>query len=223
VKEKIFIADAAHVDEAFGPLGAKVDSRDGPERRKQSDKEWWTLRRFLKPALLEGVIYFPLSIERGVEPDPDFRMDINGATGWIEITEATINVDQREFTLLARSDTMSLLGTFGGRYKGGAAGDRPERDWTSDILRAIRRKRKKSIVLKQDSDRHLIIYPSSNASILIDEADAFEMLRHVVDCWHFSISKMMGQCKVHVTGKNFICFDMLGKMNLLKLQSEIAG
>jgi hypothetical protein len=60
-----------------------------------------------------------------------------------------------------------MLGEFGGRFSDGAS--RPGLVWASDIVDAIRRKSGKSIFRTSLTGRHLIIYPSSNASFLLSE------------------------------------------------------
>jgi hypothetical protein len=65
----------------------------------------------------------------------------------------------------SRSGKSVLLGHFGGRFLGGAA--QPGLAWASDIVKAVKRKERKIIFEQSRTTRHLIIYPNSNASILL--------------------------------------------------------
>lgn len=70
---------------------------------------------------------------------------------------------------MAQGDTASLLGTFGGRFLGGAVGESPECAWKADVLTAVERKVKKIITYPSNKfqEYRLLIYANSNAVQLI--------------------------------------------------------
>ena len=141
--------------------------------------------------------------------------------GLFEITEATDVADQREMTLGERSGRkMSLIGEFGGRFKGGAGN--PSIIWATDIVSAIKRKSGKAIFQDSSVPRHLIIYPNSNASILLfdadDEREAISYLDAEITKEKPALSNMSNGCLVHVIGKHLLCFDALGEMSLTMLR-----
>jgi hypothetical protein len=217
---KVTINNLESFDAAFGQLGLRVGPRTGPDKRTQDDKEWYVVRRFLKHAISEGCFALPISVQKEMPPAPDFVLKRDCAVvGYVEHTEATVEVDQAEFTLSERAaELTSCHGEFGGRYSEGAVGDRPERDWAADVLRAIRRKRSKPIVLWREVERHLVIFPNSNALYLMDEQDAFEVLRESIAKIGPALPRMTSGCAIHVLGKEFVCFDLLGSMRLIKLE-----
>jgi hypothetical protein len=155
---------------AFGSFGVKVGSRVGPDKRTQDEEEWFVLRRFMARTLGTEIFGFPVVFEKVQPPRPDFavRYGEEDKSALIEITEATHPDDQREMTKFAQTNkSASLLGEFGGRFVEGAS--QPKFAWASDILDAIARKQKKSICSTLTGERHLIVYPNSNASFLLFE------------------------------------------------------
>jgi hypothetical protein len=200
-------------DLAFGELGTAVGPRTGRNKRSHDDKEWYVVRRFLKDAIAKGLFHAPLSINKGHPPDPDFVVDHKRGCALIEITEATDAADQREMTLSESHSRPILLGELGGRFHGGAV--EPGHLWASDIVEAIERKTEKSVFLRSILDRHLVIYPNSNASFLIsndaDERRAFSILLNVIEVEREKLSKIVNGCLVHVLGKGYTFFDVLDK------------
>jgi hypothetical protein len=183
---RVEINQLSEFDAAFGGLGANVGSRTGSDKRTQDSKEWFVLRHFMASALHAGVFDFPITLSKVQPPEPDFAL-IRGTThktALIEITEATHPDDQREMTEFEKSGKdLMLLGDFGGRFADGAS--QPKFAWASDIINALLRKRDKSICTSREPDRHLIVYPNSNASQLIfdeeDERAAFAHLRERIE------------------------------------------
>ncbi|MFL5071091.1 MAG: hypothetical protein ACJ8D9_16030, partial [Xanthobacteraceae bacterium] len=106
----------------------------------------------------------------------------------------------------------------GGRFAGGAS--RPGRVWALDVLDAINRKAGKAICLPSDTNRHLIIYPNSNASFLLfdkeGERDAFRYLDDEITRRRDECVKAMNGCLVHILGKDHVCFDLLGRNQLVE-------
>jgi len=146
-----------------------------------------------------------------IPPDPDFLLVSNSTRRLIEITEATNEADHREMTLQERADKPILLGELGGRFKDG--GGEPGHLWASDIVEAIGLKRNKSIFSTPMSERHLVIYPNSNASILIfnheDECRAFTLLTNLIDTKRDELIHMANGCSIHILGKNHVFFNVL--------------
>jgi hypothetical protein len=213
VTAAITIAKLEEFHGAFGELGAKVGPRRGNNRRTQDDKDWYVVRRFLKEAIVAKRFQLPLKIERGHPPEPDFAVEYRRTRAMVEITEATNEADQREMTLQEVIERPILLGELGGRFKGGAG--EPGHVWTSDVVEAIERKVKKTIFFNSSPERHLVIYPNSNASALIssreDERRAFALLLGVLNTKRANLERCTNGCLLHVLGKEYIFFDILGK------------
>jgi hypothetical protein len=211
--ETVNVLDLAGFCSAFGSLGSRVGPRTGGDKRTQDQKEWFVVRRFLKVALREGILNAPISIQKQNPPLPDFILQFVDAIGHIEITEATDPADQREMTVFEQSGNSSmLLGTFAGRFSDGAS--QPGRIWASDIIDAINRKRGKAIFEKSEVGRHLVIYPNSNASALVndeeDERTAFGFLEELIAANLNGYAEITSGCLVHVLGKDLVGFDVLG-------------
>jgi hypothetical protein len=203
--------------EAVGP-------RTGPGKRTKAGKECYVLRSFLRTAIPAGMFEFPISIREGLPPnEPDFvmtRRETPDAVALFEITEATSQADQAERTAHEQSGK-SLVGKFGGRFREGASWSGLA--WASDIVDAVRRKRGKTIFESSAAERHLIIYPNSNASILLfdhdDESKAVENLRLEIAKDAASLAQLANGCLVHILGGYLICIDALGEMKLVSRSS----
>ena len=216
--ETVTVPDLAGFCAAFGAIGSKVGPRTGGAKRTQDEKEWFVVRRFLKVALKEGIVTAPFSVQKQNPPLPDFGLQFGDAVVHLEVTEATHPDDQREMTVFEQSGTSAaLLGTFGGRFAHGAS--QPGRAWASDVMDAIERKVGKAIFGKSDVERHLVIYPNSNASMLLfdadDERDAFGFLSELIATRCDDLTEKANGCLVHVLGKEVAGFDLLGEANLV--------
>jgi hypothetical protein len=217
--KNITIFRLSELDCAFGALGTNIGSRIGPDKRTQDSKEWFVLRHFMAAALRANLFDFPITISKTGPPAPDFTVmhgDL-GKKALIEITEATHPDDQREMTEFQKSGKkLMLLGDFGGRFADGAS--QPKFAWAADILDAILRKRDKSICTSSAPDRHLVVYPNSNASqLLFDEADereAFASLKQRLETERTRYADALNGCKVHVLGKLVVGLDLMDKFFL---------
>jgi len=211
--DRIEIIQLSELDAAFGRLGGSVGPRIGADKRTQDAKEWFVLRRCMGTALATGVFDLPIKIAKAEPPEPDFAA-IHGRThkpALIEITEATHPDDQREMTEFARRGKNAiLLGDFGGRFAGGAS--QPKFVWASEICDAVLRKQTKSICTRPAPDRHLVVYPNSNASQLIfdeeDEREAFAHLKEKIDQEHARYAEALNGCRVHILGSRLVCLDL---------------
>lgn len=207
-------------DDAFDVVGLHVGPRTGSDKRTQDDKEWYVARRFLKTALLASVFATPLAVWKEHPPMPDFGVEFGGPLNpaFIEITEATHPDDQKEMTEFERADKSAMLiGEFGGRFAGGAS--EPGHAWAADIIDAIERKAGKSIYSMNAASRHLVIYPNSNATMLIfgeeHERRVFSILTQTMEPRRNEYSAMTSGCAIHILGKHFVCFDLLGSGRLV--------
>jgi hypothetical protein len=217
----IRIPDLASFCTSFGSLGLRVGARTGLHKRTQDDKEWFVVRRFLKAVLREGVFEVPLVVQKRNPPEPDFALqyDDGRILALLEITEATDPVDQREMTKFELSGkTRMLTGDFGGRFAGAAS--QPGRVWALDVLDAIKRKRGKAIFLQSDANRHLVIYPNSNASKLLngdrDEHAAFCYLKEAMEKDRSTYVSAAQGCLVHALAEMYLGFDILGNVRLIR-------
>ena len=221
---RIHVADISTFDETFASVGLRVGPRTGSDKRTQDDKEWWVVRRFLKTALSANVFTTPLAVWKEQPPLPDFGVEIGGpmSLAFIEITEATHPDDQREMTESERSEKSAMLiGELGGRFSGGAS--EPGHAWAADIIDAVERKAGKSIYSMDAERRHLVIYPNSNASILIageeHERKVFSILTQAINSRRAEIDRLVNRCAISVLGKHFVCFDLLSSNRLLARES----
>lgn len=217
--EIVNISDLAGFCAAFGSLGSRVGSRSGEDKRTQDEKEWFVVRRFLKVALREGILKAPISIKQQTPPLPDFGLEMGNAAGHLEVTEATDPADQKEMTAFERSgNSMMFLGGYGGRFSDGVS--QPGRPWASDVIDAINRKRGKAIFEKPEIGRHLVIYPNSNASSLVNDAEdeltAFGFLGELIEANLSDYIELTNGCLVHVLGKELVGFDVLGTASLVR-------
>ena len=102
-----------------------------------------------------------------------------------------------------------MNGELGGRFKGGAAGNALEVAWANDVVEAIERKSPKAIFRKSNTQRHLVIYPNSNAS-LCEEDEATAILKNKIAESRQRLVEMSNGCFVHVLGEQNLVFDALG-------------
>jgi hypothetical protein len=219
VTETVNVPDLAGLCAAFGALGARVGPRTGRDKRTQDDTEWFVVRRFLKVAVREGILKAPISVQKQNPPLPDFGLQFGKAIANLEITEATDPTDQKEMTAFERSgNSMMLLGAFGGRFSDGAS--QPGRTWAADVIEAINRKRGKAIFGRSDVGRHLVIYPNSNASALVNDAEdeqaAFGFLAELIETNLSGYVEATNGCLVHVLGKELVGFDVLGRAHIVR-------
>jgi hypothetical protein len=222
----ITISSSKEVDVTFGSIGLKVGSRTGPHRRTKDDMEWYVVRRFLRETISAGLFVPPISVRKGCPPDPDFVVigaDAKEPIALIEITEATDKADQKAMTEIELSGRPTLLGTFCGRFSGGAAN--PKWAWAKDVIDAIERKRGKVIFSHSSAVRHLIIYPNSNASSLLfneeDEREAISALCSAVTAEANPLAELADGCFVHILGKEYVCVDVLGRMSLVRRDTSV--
>jgi hypothetical protein len=220
MRRTIKVSDVSTFCIAFGATGLGGWPRTGSGKRTHDDKEWFVVRHYLKSNVARWNFLTPLSIQKGSPPEPDFvlKFDSTDIVALLEVTEATDPADQREMTMFEFSKKPAmLLGEFGGRFHGGAS--QPGPVWVSDVLNAITRKVGKAIYSRSHANRHLIIYPNSNASTLLaddkDERDAFRLLKEAVELKRDSYIQTVNGCSVHVLSGEYVCFDLLGRAELL--------
>jgi hypothetical protein len=216
------IRSLADLDRITASVG-QVGPRTGPGKRTKEQMEWYVLSRFLEKAIPADIFRLPVKGRNGRPPhEPDFVLMRPGTTdviALVEITEATDGADQREMKAFERSGKkMALVGHSGGRFSRGAA--RPGLAWATDIVAAIKRKEPKVIFERSPAARHLIVYPNSNASILLSdepdqEQEAIGYLREAIDSAGNNLAKITNGCLVHVLGKRHLCLDVVGDMRVL--------
>jgi hypothetical protein len=208
---EVTIPSIEQFDVAFGSIGT-VGPRKG---RTNEEEEWHVLREFLKATIPNGPLVLPITVRKACPPLPDFVVpDANGKefAARIEITRASNQADQHEMTKIEDGGQARLLGACGGR---GATAN-PEGPWAEDVIEAIKRKRTKDIFVKPHPCRHLIIYPTSNMSILLlneaSERKAINVLHSLITHEAEGLAQLANGCCVHVLGKHYVCVDILGCM-----------
>jgi hypothetical protein len=92
------------------------------------------------------------------------------------------------------------------------------------VLDAIKRKDGKAIFSLSSANRHLVIYPNSNASSFLEEDDdeersAFLYLKKAVTMARDTYIQAANGCSVHVLGSKYVCFDLLGKAQLVRREA----
>jgi hypothetical protein len=96
---------------------------------------------------------------------PDFRCTFGSRALGIEVTEATDPRDQQEMTEFERTGATATLGTFGGRFKHGAAN--PENAWLADVLKQLGAKSPVMDAYPSPMPEYrLLLYTNSNAGRL---------------------------------------------------------
>ncbi len=218
---QIRIAELTELENAFEQIGLRVGPRTGTNRRTKDDKEWYVVRRFMPIAIRSGMFTLPISIRKGRQHEADFVIEGAKDAAWVEITEATSPADQRELTAVELSEKPAvLLGEYGGRFKDGAS--EPGYVWSSDILAAIERKANKCIYSQPCANRHLVVYPNSNASALLfddeDERRAFALLQRSIRERQAGLVELVSGCLIHVLGKEYVFADVLAKATMHRRQ-----
>jgi hypothetical protein len=215
---QIEILDLGTFDSVFGEVGLKVGPRTGPDKRTKDEKEWYVVRHFLKTAIAARLFQIPVVIRQGVPPEePDFVANVGNSGALLEITEATNEADQREMTEFERSGKLAMLqGELGGRFSGGAS--QPGIAWAADVVDAIKRKAGTAIFRPTGANRHLVIYPNSNASSLIfddeDEREAINFLQTAITSEQDELKRLVDGCLVHILAKEHLLFDVVGKFEV---------
>ena len=96
------------------------------------------------------------------------------------------------------------------------------RPWIEDILAAVETCDNNLICRASPVDRHLLISPNSNTSTLLDgeaeERTAFVALRRALALKHVTRVMTVNDCRVHVVGKHFVGFDVLGSVRVKRKQ-----
>lgn len=187
--------DSSSLAVAFGERGLDLSHFPSRTARKRAnnglEEELYVLRRYLFTLAVAGLLPYPLKLSKS--ETPDFTGTACGNALGIEITEATLSADQREMTLSERSGQLALLGTYGGRYEGGIQdgapferGRRADRDLTSDVLRAIRRKWELPYTRPVVD---LVLYANGNANMMSDFPTFRPLVSACLDRWSASIAK----------------------------------
>jgi len=159
-----------------------VGPRSGTGRRTQDAKELWALRRALRCALKKRLVRAPFSVLRVPASQPfattDFVLINPTSTVFVEITEATSPLDQREMSITDQDAQATMLGTHGGRGARGFVGDEPERLVAEDIETAVRRKRER-YPSKLRRNTILAVYVNSNPNVVIGRLTRLARLKRV--------------------------------------------
>lgn len=110
---RVTVRNIGDLEEAERLVGLPVGPRGQRTKEKQ---EWYVLLKLLRQAVPDGVFELPADIRCGdanaVVPEPDFvvyREGTDNITALVEITEATSQEDQREFTLSQQSNKPASL------------------------------------------------------------------------------------------------------------------
>lgn len=164
-------SSAAELAEKFGPAGSRVERYNSKD-----EKELWLLRRYLFTLAANQILAFPVRVARSEAPD--FLISLGGgAPAALELTEATHRLDARENSLTRNITGFEFIGQRGGRGHHGFEGDKPQRMWCADVVRAIRRKLRKPYANER---LKLLIYANSNPALVVHVSEAVAMLKGVL-------------------------------------------
>lgn len=161
-------SSTAELAERFGPAGLRVERYNSKD-----EKELWLLRRYLFTLAANQLLPFPVCVTRSEAPDFLISSGDEAAAG-LEVTEATLSSDARERFLARRATGFELIGSRGGRGRDGFEGDKPERMWCADVIRAIQRKLRKPYASQR---LKLLIYANSNPALVVHASCAARMLQ----------------------------------------------
>jgi hypothetical protein len=139
-------ASTSELADKFGRAGLRAT------HYKKEEKELFLLRRYLFTLAANQLLPFPLRAVRSERPD--FFISLGGEPPVaLEVTEGTNGADAKERSLARKIGGIHLIGQYGGRGHGGFSGDKPERLWCADVIRALRRKLKKPYAKGLSADR----------------------------------------------------------------------
>ena len=193
----------------FSDVGAAVGPRKGPDKRTQDQKELYNLRQYLPTLAINGLLSFPLSVEKG--ESPDFLLtDAKAGTWGLEVTEATTKDWQRELTMTEGAES-SLVGL----GRDGWAGNSAERETCAAILRAMRRKARKIRAggYRSVSRYDVLIYVNVRA-FFYNADDAVNLLVQRAIRWN---AQWAGLGRVEVLTSLRLYSDITGDRNRLTL------
>jgi hypothetical protein len=170
-QSSVVAASTSELAEKFGAAGLRVG------HYTKDEKELWLLRRYLFTLAANQLLPFPVHVIRSERPD--FIISFGGkAPAALEITEGTHSSDARERSLARTIGGIHLIGQLGGRGSGGFVGDKPERLWCADVIRALRRKLRKPYANRRFT---LLIYTNSNPALVVHAGSAARMLLAKLD------------------------------------------
>lgn len=213
--------------QAFGERGLDLSRFATRTERKRTnnglEEELYVLRRYLFTLEADRSLPYPLKLSKS--ETPDFIGRAGGEAFGIEITEATTPADQREMTLSERSGQPALLGTFGGRYKGGVKdsasperGGIADRDLTSDVLRAVRRKWGLSY---KTPTVDLLLYANGNSNMMSDFQTFVPLISSRLNHWSKAIAERGSIRRIAIIkGDRLIVWDGPGHARVLLLRES---
>ncbi len=226
----------------FAPFGAELRAGNGGELldklaridgrvarrtngRTHDDRERFCIVNYLATLAEHKLLAFPLRVEKGQPPSPDFRVDEGSEILGLEVTDAGEEEAQRALTELERApkDTRLEIGTWALRSPGEELrqkpffGDEPERRWTEEVLRAIRRKtgKLKSYVPYPRYD--LLVYDvtgwSAVTSWFVDELPG--RLAAAIEARREDDADAMKFAKISILRPRVLLYDVCGEASIL--------
>ena len=141
--------------------------------RTKDEKEAYCLRCYLLTLSKNQLLSFPIVVAKGETPD----FVITGVEAFgIEVTEATDERDQREWSLAARAGlALWAQGQFGGRGANEFSGRHHERLWLQYVVDSVNRKGGLNYATERT---RLLINSNSNAGGWVGSPEAFTLLEH---------------------------------------------
>jgi hypothetical protein len=159
--------DLSSLSNSIGDYGLAVSARPF---RTNDEREAYCLRRYLLTLAHNNRLTFPLVVTKS--ETPDFVLTSETSCG-LEVTEATSELDQREYTEAAKSgQTIWSQGEFGGTGYDGFKGNDHELFWLRYVSTAIE---KKSLLQYSTAATDLLIYSNSTAGGHVADERAFEL------------------------------------------------
>jgi uncharacterized protein len=210
---------------SYDDLVARLAAVDRPvpgrtEGRRQNDRERYCIVAYLLHLAEADLLEYPLLVEK--EQAPDFVVTFaGGRTRGIEVTEASTPEHQRAATQLERSPPGTLLEDEELRLPGeplrgpGWIGDEPERQWSSLVLEAVRRKTTGYDYGAHD-ELELLVYDLTGVGVLVKLDDGAPFLRDAIRNWRREQGPQQVFSRISVLRDSALLFDATGRWRVLR-------
>lgn len=210
--------------EGLGQRLAEIDSTVSRRSsgRSTAQRERWSLVHYLRTLHQNGLVRFPLEIERGERPD--FVVRMGDQRFGLEVTEAGTTEFQRTTAQLEKAPPGSILERSEIREPGEGLrgmpylGDEPERLWTEDLVGVIQGKIKKMAMYRDVGDCHLLIYDNSEFRALTQwtVTELPSRLAAAIDLWRGTAPPAQRHfCQISILRDRVLLYDVAGDRFLL--------
>lgn len=160
--DRLAAESGAELRRLLGRVDTVVPAR--VEGRRAIHRERFCVVHYLRTLERNGLLRFPCEITK--EERPDFRIAMGSQHFGLEVTEAASETFQQATTELEKAPPGSLLeGTVVRKPEEpqgrGFIGDEPERLWTEQVMKAVRKKTGQLSSYQELPDYHLLLYDNT--------------------------------------------------------------